>query len=154
MHHSKPALLALLALTAGVHAAGEGSDSRFSLGIAAGYTGGVYKDYDGNHWHAAPLLHYESPRIYLDGASAGVKLYTARTRPSPSAQATTATHSSRTAAAIPACNSSTGANRASMPTSATASIPATAACKPPSRRTSPATAKARKSKCNTATPGR
>lgn len=80
MHHSKPALLALLALTAGVHAAGEGSDSRFSLGIAAGYTGGVYKDYDGNHWHAAPLLHYESPHIYLDGASAGVKLYNSETQ--------------------------------------------------------------------------
>ena len=75
MNHTKPALLALLALAVSAHANEEESDSHFSLGIGAGYNSGIYKDYDNSRWGAVPLLHYEGQHFYLDGGSAGVKLY-------------------------------------------------------------------------------
>lgn len=75
MDHTKPALLALLALAVSAHANEEESDSHLSLGIGAGYNSGIYKDYDSSRWGAVPLLHYEDQHFYLDGGSAGVKLY-------------------------------------------------------------------------------
>jgi hypothetical protein len=67
MNHTKPALLALLALAVSAHANEEESDSHFSLGIGAGYNSGIYKDYDSSRWGAVPLLHYEDQHFYLDG---------------------------------------------------------------------------------------
>lgn len=47
-----------------------------SLGIAGGYDSSEFKGYSGN-WSVLPILEVESPRFYVRGLSAGVKLYSA-----------------------------------------------------------------------------
>ena len=145
MKHTKPALLALLTLAVSAHANEEKSDSHLSLGIGAGYNSGIYKDYDSSRWGAVPLLHYEDQHFYLDGGSAGVKLYNSENqtltlgagfsgnefKPNRSRDARLQQLDKRKAGV-------------SANTSVIASTPAMAVCKPVSRKTSPARAKAHK----------
>ena len=64
----------MLAAVAPSAMAGDTPPTEVAVGVAGGYSKGLYRSYDGN-WSAVPLVQVESPYFYVRGLSAGVGVF-------------------------------------------------------------------------------
>ena len=69
----RPGLL-LLSAVALAAAAEETPSTEVAVGVAGGYSKGLYRSYDGN-WSALPLVQVESPYFYVRRLSAGARVF-------------------------------------------------------------------------------